>query len=88
MAISLLVNSAVEKIADLDVTYLAADTAAERIFIIFIHHHSGLLPRGMYNQSRSLWLCRPLLFWRSGILGKVILTVLLLCKLGVGVGVI
>lgn len=53
-SISLLANLAVEEIADLDVTYLAAHTAAERISIIFIHYHSGLLPRGMYNQSRSL----------------------------------
>ena len=53
-SISLLTNLAVEEIADLDVTYLAAHTAAERISIIFIHYHSGLLPRGMYNQSRSL----------------------------------
>lgn len=53
-SISLLTNLAVEEIADLDVTYLAAHTAAERISSIFIHYHLGLLPGGLYNQSRSL----------------------------------
>lgn len=53
-SISLLANLAVEEIADLEVTYLAAHTiAAERISIIFIHYRLVLLTRGMYNQSRS-----------------------------------
>lgn len=44
----------IEEMADLDATYLAADTAAVKISIIFVYYYLGPLPKGLHNQIRSL----------------------------------
>lgn len=74
--------------ADLDATYLAADTAAAKISIIFVYYYLGPLPKSLHNQIRSLWLVLPSPVLEVRHLGKghpycaLVTPMPLLCRLG------